>query len=205
MNLANKLTLTRIALTVLFIALFLSGKEYSNTAALLVFIAAALTDYYDGKIARERGQRTVFGDLFDPLADKILVLSAFLCFLTVRFDPPLGATIVPVWAVIVIVSREIAVTGLRVLAAGRGRSIAAGTSGKQKTVSQLVAVIVILVGETLDHDYGRWLFANLERQARFLDLLPIIYLSVVIIAVTFTVTSGVEYFWKHRDLLDETK
>ena len=197
MNLANKLTLSRLAMTVIFIGVFLAPLPFSNTTALAVFLAAALTDIWDGRVARHRNEKTVFGELIDPLADKILVLSAFICFATMRF--PDEMPLVPVWGVIIIVAREFAVMGLRVLAAGRGQPIAAGLGGKQKTVSQVVAIIVILAGEALDHDWGAFLFAE---KGRVLDYLPTVYLIVTLVAVTLTVTSGIAYFWQHRRLLE---
>ena len=197
MNLANKLTLSRVVMTVIFIGVLLSPLPFSNTTALAIFLLAALTDIYDGRIARKHNQKTLFGELLDPIADKVLVLSAFVCFVGLRFAN--GASLVPAWAVIIIIAREFAVTGLRVLAAGRGQPIAAGLSGKQKTVSQLVAAIVILTGEALDHDWGVYLFAE---KGWILDYLPMVYFIVTLIAVTFTVISGIYYFWQHRSLLE---
>ena len=200
MNLANKLTLSRLALAVIFIGVFLAPLQFANTTALIVFLAAALTDIWDGRVARHRNEKTVFGELIDPLADKILVLSAFISFVAIQF--PNGKPLVPVWAVVIIIAREFAVMGLRVLAAGRGQPIAAGLGGKQKTISQLVAVIVILAGEALDHDWGAFLFAE---KGRVLDYLPTIYLIVTLVAVTLTITSGLTYFWQHRRLLETQK
>lgn len=202
MNLANRLTLLRVVLTVVFIGLMLSQLVYANTMALLVFVTAALTDLYDGRIARKRGQHSVLGELMDPLADKVLVLSAFLVFTSIRFQDPLGAPLVPVWAVILLIVRELTVMGLRALIAARGESVAADVGGKLKTVAQMIAVIVILAGEALDHDWWPLLFPE---KARALDFLPTLYLIVTLVAVAFTVISGILYFWKHHRLLESPK
>src|SRR5471032_92619 len=113
MNLPNKLTLSRLVLTVVFlVALFLRSRiPFSETIALLLFSIASLTDYFDGKIARRDKLITNFGILMDPLADKILVCSAFIAFVGERW--------IPAWMAVVIVARELAITGLRLLAASK--------------------------------------------------------------------------------------
>src|ERR1700756_3881917 len=138
MNLPNKLTVSRFALTVAFLAVIFSPRvQFRETVALLLFSAASLTDYFDGKIARQRKLITNFGILMDPLADKILVCSAFIAFVGLKW--------IPAWMVVIIVSRELAITGLRLLAASKNVVLAAEGYGKHKTISQIVAVISILV------------------------------------------------------------
>src|SRR5207247_7384850 len=142
MNLPNKLTLARFVLTGFFLAAMFWRAPYNDTAALVLFCVASLTDYYDGKIARRDKLITNFGTLMDPLADKILTCSAFIAFV--------GRGTVPAWMAIVIVGRELAITGLRLLAATKNVVLAADGYGKHKTVSQIVVILVLLVGEIFD-------------------------------------------------------
>jgi CDP-diacylglycerol--glycerol-3-phosphate 3-phosphatidyltransferase len=137
LNLPNYLTLLRILLTAVFLSLLFIEHPLFKTAALLVFAAASLTDYLDGQIARKTGQITPFGQLMDPIADKILVFGAFLAFVQ------LG--VVPFWLVFLMLAREILITGLRLLAANRGQVLPAQSSGKHKTILQLVSILTILV------------------------------------------------------------
>jgi CDP-diacylglycerol--glycerol-3-phosphate 3-phosphatidyltransferase len=136
-NLPNRLTLLRIGLVPLFMLLLSVDNIYSHALALITFIAAAITDYYDGKIARERSLETDFGRLMDPLADKILISAAFIYF--VGSYPN-----IPAWMVTIIISREFAVSGIRMLAASKGKIVAADAAGKLKTISQLTVIIAIL-------------------------------------------------------------
>ncbi len=136
-NLPNKLTLIRVGLVPLFLLLLSFDNVYTHFLALLTFVGAAITDYYDGKIARERSQETDFGRLMDPLADKILICAAFIYF--VESYPR-----IPAWIVTIIIAREFAVSGIRMLAASKGKIVAADKAGKLKTISQLTAIITIL-------------------------------------------------------------
>src|SRR5580704_16356292 len=137
MNLPNKLTLSRFALTVAFLAVLFAEFRFHVTAALFLFGAASLTDYFDGKIARRDKLITNFGILMDPLADKILVCSVFIAFVDLRW--------MQAWMVVIIVARELAITGLRLLAASKNMVLAAEGYGKHKTISQIVAILAILV------------------------------------------------------------
>ncbi len=137
MNLPNKLTVSRFLLTVAFLIAMCAAVDYHYTIALLLFIAAALSDFFDGLIARRRKLITNFGILMDPLADKILVCSAFIAFV--------GLNWMPAWMVVIIVARELAITGLRLLAASKNVVLAAERYGKHKTISQIVAIIAMLV------------------------------------------------------------
>ncbi len=131
MNLPNKLTLIRIVLVPVCMALTLLGYMY---AALAVFIVAAITDFFDGYIARKYNLVTSFGKIMDPLADKILVFGALLCFIEMGF--------IPAWTVAIILAREFFVTGMRVVAVDKGKVIAASWWGKVKTNVQIFAVII---------------------------------------------------------------
>ena len=137
MNLPNKLTVARIILVPFFVAALLINFPLNNLAALAIFAAASITDLLDGKIARKRGLVTDFGKFADPLADKILVISALLCFVQLGFCDCV--------AVIVVLFREFAVTSIRLIAASKGKVIAANIWGKVKTVTQMVAIICVLV------------------------------------------------------------
>ena len=136
MNLPNKLTLARILLVPFFVAALLIDFPLNNLAALLIFIAASLTDMLDGKIARKQGLITDFGKFADPLADKILVISALLCFVQLGLCDCV--------AVIIVLFREFAVTSIRLIAASKGKVIAANMWGKVKTVTQMVSTICVI-------------------------------------------------------------
>ena len=122
MNLPNKLTISRIMLTVLFLIALFVEFSFHYTVALVLFVAASITDILDGTIARKRGLITDFGKLMDPLADKMLICSAFIAFIELEW--------MPAWMVIVIVARELAITGLRLLAASKNIVLAAEKQGK---------------------------------------------------------------------------
>ncbi|HWP50241.1 MAG TPA: CDP-diacylglycerol--glycerol-3-phosphate 3-phosphatidyltransferase [Clostridia bacterium] len=188
MNLPNKLTLLRIALVPIFVFFLLADSSSAfSLLALLVFVVASLTDMLDGKIARRYNLITTFGKLMDPLADKILVMSAMICFVA------LG--LAPAWVVIVILAREFLVTSLRLIAAGEGRVIAADKWGKVKTVTQMFWIIWVLL----------WLW--MESSTLFgvmptLDLLgPVISALLMLASVFFTLLSGFNYVFKNRALL----
>ena len=192
MNLPNKLTISRFVLTVAFLTMMYCQVKYHLTIALVLFIAAATSDYLDGEIARRRKLVTNFGILMDPLADKIMVCSAFIAFV--------GLNWMPAWMVVVIVARELAITGLRLLAAAKNVVLAAEGYGKHKTISQIVAIISIFVlacyrewGAAGEAVFGwqwpgqtPWLewFAELAKWA----------------AVALTFISGWLYLWRNRAL-----
>src|ERR671922_202792 len=136
MNWANRLTLSRLALTVLFVVLLSSSWHYARTAALVIFLIAGLTDFVDGEIARRYGVITNFGKLMDPLVDKIMVAAAFISLV------PLKA--VPAWAATTVVARDFLITGLRMMASSKGKILPAEMLGKQKTSWQVVTVIFFL-------------------------------------------------------------
>jgi CDP-diacylglycerol--glycerol-3-phosphate 3-phosphatidyltransferase/cardiolipin synthase len=141
MNLPNKLTIARMIAVPFFIAAFMLGMY---PVALVLFCAASITDYFDGKIARSQNLVTNFGKIMDPLADKILVYSALCLFIE--------TDAIEAWMLIIILAREFIVAGMRTVAASEGRVLAAGMSGKIKTVLQMIAVIVMLAGHWLS-DY----------------------------------------------------
>ena len=138
MNLANKLTIFRVVLVPFFVLFMLTNfTEYNRLIAFLLFVIATLTDHFDGAIARKYNMVTSFGKFMDPIADKLLVSSALICL------TELGE--VPAWVVIIIILREFAVSGVRLVAADNGSVIAASSWGKAKTVAQMVMIIIYLL------------------------------------------------------------
>ena len=174
MNTANKLTMTRVILIPAFLTVLYIGFDGSNYVAMGIFIAAGVTDIADGYIARHRNQITNFGKLMDPLADKILVLAAMLWFLE--------RGILPAWVVLIVVVREFMVTALRLIAVDNGRVVAAGISGKIKTVVTMVCLSAMFV------ELYWWVIPT----------------CVAAISIT-TVVSGIEYIVRNRDILNFSK
>ena len=192
MNLPNQLTISRFILTVAFLAVIFSGFPYHETMGLLLFSAASLTDYFDGKIARRDKLITNFGILMDPLADKILVCSAFIAFVDRGWMQG--------WMVVIIVARELAITGLRLLAASKNVVLAAEVYGKHKTIAQIVAIISMLILKS----YAQWDgFGQMVFGFAILDHRPwvgdfAIFSKWVAVALTFV--SGGLYLWRNRAL-----
>ena len=181
MNLANKLTISRIVLAAIFILfLFIQGVA-AKFAALGLFLLACLTDYYDGIIARKTNSSTDFGKLMDPIADKILILGAFLAFVEMK--------IIPAWMVMVIIARELVVTGIRVLALSQKKVLAAEVTGKHKTVSQIVAILFILLFLII-RDSG-FTF-------RYIDYYAKGVYALMLICITMTLTSGISFMLRNK-------
>jgi CDP-diacylglycerol--glycerol-3-phosphate 3-phosphatidyltransferase len=139
MNVANTISTARIILVIPFVVSLISNSHSARIAALVIFLIAAITDYLDGKIARMRNEVSNLGKFIDPLADKLIISSALLVFLKIE------QLNIPAWAVILILSREFIINGLRTLAASKGKILAASFAGKLKTIIQLTAVIIILL------------------------------------------------------------
>ncbi|MCS7090146.1 MAG: CDP-diacylglycerol--glycerol-3-phosphate 3-phosphatidyltransferase [Verrucomicrobiota bacterium] len=193
MNLANKLTVSRLGLTVLLVLILLWRVPGGDTAALALFVAAAVTDFFDGRIARGRGQITNFGILMDPLVDKVLVCAVFIALVERgRLDDKLPVQ-VHAWMAIVVVARELAITGLRLLAASRQLVLAAERYGKHKTTSQMVAVVALLTLQAT-HEWPSPL------ASAFQPWTPTVALVALWTAVLLTLWSGALYLWRNRDL-----
>src|SRR6266446_4036024 len=189
MNLPNKLTVSRFVLTIAFLVCMFSQVRYYATLALLLFSAASLTDYFDGKIARRDKLITNFGILMDPLADKILVCSAFIAFVELAW--------IHAWMVVIVVARELAITGLRLLAASKNVVLAAEGYGKHKTISQIVAIISILVLNS----YKEW--GVVGKGVFGFDVFGKPWISwftpvSIWVAVALTFISGALYLWRNR-------
>lgn len=194
MNLPNKLTILRIALAVVFVVLLFVDGVAAKVAALAIFIIASATDALDGYLAKKYGQITDFGALMDPIADKILILSAFLAFVEMG--------IVPAWMVVVIIFREVTVTGLRIMALGKGKVISADTGGKHKTVSQVVVIIAILLLIIFkEAGPGASAFWSARTEAVWRDTVFVLMLVTVIL----TLISGVSYLVKNREVYTDAK
>ena len=203
MNLPNKLTVSRFALTVLFLWAMFSRSPLNDTLALVFFCAAGVTDFLDGRIARNRGLITNFGVLMDPLADKVMICSAFIALVERHMLTPPAVVFhfgslafrpkVEAWMVVIIVSRELAITGLRLLAASKNVMLAAENYGKHKTISQIVAVIALLVLDA-SREWWPWLQGALKWWvAAFTQI-------ALWVTVLLTATSGALYLWRNRAL-----
>jgi CDP-diacylglycerol--glycerol-3-phosphate 3-phosphatidyltransferase len=136
MNWANRLTLSRLVLTVLFVMALNSSWEHARTSALILFLIAGITDFVDGEVARRYGIVTNFGKLMDPLVDKIMMAAAFISLVPLRA--------VPAWAATTVVARDFLITGLRLMASSKGRILPAESLGKQKTSWQIITVVFFL-------------------------------------------------------------
>lgn len=181
MTTANKITMLRVLMIPLFLIAVFLRVDYAQIVALIIFILASITDSIDGYVARKYNQSTNFGKFMDPLADKLLVTAAILVFVE-RGQ-------MPSWAAMIIIAREFAVTGLRLVAAAEGFVIAAAISGKIKTAVSIVAICIMLTPF-----HGRVLFGGVT-----VDL--VCYILIIIV----TIWSGVEYFIKNAKLLNMKK
>lgn len=193
MNLPNKLTVSRFVLTGLFLWALFSPIRFNDTVAFILFNLAGLTDFLDGKIARSRGLITNFGILMDPLADKILTCSAFIAFVESTHLNPQAPVKVAAWMVIIIVGRELAITGLRLLAASKNVVLASEKFGKHKTISQIIALNALLL---LDAS-AEW---NESFQNFFANWLPVFADAMMWVTVVLTATSGMLYLWRNRQI-----
>ena len=207
MNLPNKLTVSRFVLTGAFLWAMFSRSPVNDSLALIFFSVAGVTDFLDGKIARSRKLITNFGTLMDPLADKMMICSAFIALVErhmgamVRGDLPIvfQAGTYPVyakveaWMVVIIVARELGITGLRLLAASKNVVLAAERYGKHKTISQICAIIALLVMDA----YGEW-WPWLHDF--FSPWTPVFALLTLWLTVVLTATSGALYLWRNRQI-----
>jgi CDP-diacylglycerol--glycerol-3-phosphate 3-phosphatidyltransferase len=195
MNLPNKLTVSRFALTVVFsVALFWPGNIPQRfTFALFFFCLAGVTDFLDGRIARARNLITNFGILMDPLADKIMTCSAFIAFVESTHLRPGAPVKMGAWMVVIIVARELAITGLRLLAASKNIVLAAERYGKHKTISQIAAIIALLVVDACQ-EWPEGL------KNVFVSWIPGLAEALLWLTVVLTALSGIIYLWRNRAL-----
>lgn len=177
MNLPNKITILRICMIPFFLFFMLSPSiPYSKYIAAVIFIVAALSDAVDGHIARKYSLITNFGKFMDPLADKLLVCSALICFVELKR--------VPAWIIIIIISREFIISGFRLVASDNGVVIAASYWGKFKTTAQMIMSVLLIV------NFDGIIFNTIEN--------IFIYLALIL-----TIVSLIDYLWKNRKVLQE--
>lgn len=185
MNIPNVLTVLRIVLTLVFIYLFTQDGLQSRILALIILTLASLTDFFDGYLARKYDLISQFGKIMDPIADKFLVLSAFFIFMQLH--------LIATWMFIAIFTREILVTGLRLVAVQRGNALAAERAGKLKTVLQIVAIYLIMI-------FTIWVQINTDGQAA--QSLAHQALSGInafmFIVVLVTIWSGISFIYNNR-------
>jgi CDP-diacylglycerol--glycerol-3-phosphate 3-phosphatidyltransferase len=188
MNWANRITLSRLALTVIFVVALNSSWHYARTTALVIFLIAGLTDFIDGEIARRYGVITNFGKLMDPLVDKIMMAAAFISLV------PLKA--VPAWAATTVVARDFLITGLRLMATANGRILPAERLGKQKTSWQIITIIFFLALLSM----AELQYAN-EKSTWWVSAWTVAGPVLVWITVALTIYSAVGFTWRHRELI----
>lgn len=202
MTLATKLTLLRILLIPVFLVAFIwrgsddLNQDWGKIIAATVFIVAAITDYYDGAVARWYKEETTLGKFMDPIADKLLVSTALVSMVEYR-----SITFTPGWIAALIISREFAVTGMRLVFAQKGVVLAADNLAKWKTTAQLTAIITSLVFVSARVVIESWMLQ--EQALWFLTNHGTIIQILMYIAVILTIWSGYEYFKKNNNLLFE--
>lgn len=177
MNLPNKLTILRICLIPFFMFFILTDFfTYTKLVGLIIYVVASITDSIDGHIARKHNLVTDFGKFMDPLADKLLVISSLVCFIEIG--------VLNSWVVMIIIARELSITGFRTLAANKGITLAANNWGKLKTICQMTTIILILA-----------------INAKILLFLDILVLPLVVLTVVLTLLSGYIYIIQNKTVL----
>lgn len=207
MNLATKLTVARVVAIPLFMGAFMwqapdapLAGDWGKVVAAVIFIIAAITDYYDGYLARRYNMVTTFGKFIDPIADKLLVSAALVVMVAYCGIASMTAS-VAAWIAVIIIAREFAVTGLRLICAEKGEVIAASKAGKFKTTAQLVAIITDLVfisARVILESNGK-----LEQSATFNGYCFYIINTLMVIAAIATLYSGYDYFRKNKHFLEK--
>ncbi|HVS52301.1 MAG TPA: CDP-diacylglycerol--glycerol-3-phosphate 3-phosphatidyltransferase [Opitutaceae bacterium] len=195
MNLPNLLTISRVPLMFIVVALMYAQFQWAATAAFWLFIAAALTDWLDGKIARERGVVSAFGRFMDAVIDKVLVIGLMIALVN---DPAnfLGHEIIAILLLLCILCREFAISGLRMAAAVKGEVVVADTGGKVKTFVQLNAIGWLIGARMLGRDFG---FAGDDRV--WVTGVRLVGVALFLLSAVLTLTSGIAYFRRHWRVL----
>lgn len=191
MTLPNFLTLSRIPMMFVIVALLYVEWVGSATVTFIVFVLACLTDFLDGHLARKRGQVSNFGILMDAVTDKVLLLGIMIALVD-QDRIPLPDPI-PIFLVLLILGREFLITGIRLVAASKGLVVSADRGGKQKTVTQILAVGAFLLADVARSDLASWIGGDLSGLIRTFDYGGLV---LFLAAVTFTLSSGVRYFRK---------
>jgi len=188
-NIANRLTILRIILTFIFMFFLLIHGLWAKVIAFIIFIFAALSDFFDGRIAQKRNMDTDFGKLMDPIADKILVLAAFTVFVQMQ--------LIEAWMFVLIIFREILITSLRLFALNKGKVLSAAKAGKHKTVSQMAVIFLILIFIVLKETMLTFFTWSPGWEQFFHQG---IYL-LMLFTVGFTLYSGAYYLWDNRKVI----
>jgi CDP-diacylglycerol--glycerol-3-phosphate 3-phosphatidyltransferase len=189
MNIANRITMFRILATFVFMFFLFYQGLWAKVASLLVFCLAALSDFYDGRIAHRRNLVSDFGKLMDPIADKILVLAAFAAFVQMQ--------LIEAWMFVIIISREILITSLRLFALNKGKVLAATKTGKHKTLSQMIVIFAILGFIILKEVMLEFFTWNPSWEKMFRTGIYLLMLLTVVI----TLYSGISYLWTNRKVI----
>jgi CDP-diacylglycerol--glycerol-3-phosphate 3-phosphatidyltransferase len=192
MNWANRLTLGRLVLTILFVISLSTSWTYGRTAGLILFLVAGITDYLDGEIARRWHIITNFGKLMDPLVDKVMMASAFICLV------PIGA--IPAWVATIVVARDFLITGLRLLASAEGVVLPAERLGKHKTSWQIVTVAYLLALLAVIEVWPASSETTWWQNAWHYGGDTLLWVTILL-----TIYSGLGYLWQHRVLLRTEK
>lgn len=190
MILPNQLTTIRIILTPVFLILFISENPVYVQISLVVYFLAAITDWYDGWLARKFDYITTWGKFMDPLADKILTSSAFFAFVAIG--------VLPLWMVIIVVTRDVFVTGLRLFAEWKNKSFTTSKTAKVKTVAQMIFIFYILIVFTLKTN--EYLYENYTEVFYYLSNKTVIYFLMLIITI-FTLVTGIIYIYQNKTLI----
>jgi CDP-diacylglycerol--glycerol-3-phosphate 3-phosphatidyltransferase len=189
MNIANRITMLRILLTFVFMFFLFCHGLWAKVASFAIFICAGLSDFFDGMIANKKNMVTDFGRLMDPIADKILVLAAFAAFVQMQ--------LIEAWMFVIIVSREILITSLRLFALNKGKVLSATRSGKHKTLSQMLvifSILVFIVSKEVMLTYFTWnpAWEGFFRQGIYI---------LMLFTVGLTLYSGLSYLWANRKII----
>lgn len=189
MNIANKLTMLRIVLTFVFMGFLFAHGLLAKVLSLVIFIFAALSDLLDGMIAHRKNMVTDFGRLMDPIADKILVLAAFAAFVQMQ--------LIDAWMFVIIVSREILITSLRLFALNKGKVLSAAKAGKHKTISQMAVIFSILGFIVLKEVMLTYFTWNPDWERIFRQGIYIL----MYVTLALTLYSGLAYLWENRKII----
>jgi len=189
MNIANRLTLLRIVLTFVFMFFLFYQGLWAKILSLLIFIFAALSDFFDGRIAQKKNMVTDFGRLMDPIADKILVLAAFAAFVQLQ--------LIDAWMFVIIISREILITSLRLFALNKGRVLSASKAGKHKTFSQMAVIFFILLFVAFKEVMLVYFTWNPAWEKLFSQSIYVL----MFLTVGLTLYSGLSYLWENRKVI----
>ena len=189
MNLANRLTVSRIALTFVFMFFLFCKGLAAKSAAFIIFSLAALSDYFDGRIAKQKNIISDFGKFMDPVADKILILAAFAAFVQMH--------LIEAWVLVIIIARELSITSLRLFALNKGRILAASKKGKHKTAFQMFVIFCILGFLLLKEVMLRFFTWNPAWEKFFNQGIYVL----MWIVVGLTLYSGISYVWENRRVI----